>query len=150
MLEDILKLVGGLLICSVKFGVAFLPTIRINGYNFIESVLFGLGSGFIGSFAFIYAGDFLNKLIDRVGTWLRGNRPRKAKKKFTKGMRRLVHIKSRYGLFGIAFFSPLLISIPIGAFLAVRYYRNKKKILLYMMASVAVWSVVFSTANLLF
>lgn len=149
-MKAILKLIGGLLLCSVKFGVAFLPTIRLYDYNFLESVLFGLASGFIGSVAFVYAGDFLNRLIDLVGNRIRGNRPRKIRKKFTKANRRIVSIKSRYGLIGIALVSPILISIPVGAFIAVRYFHNKKKILLYMMASVAVWTVIFSSVNLLF
>lgn len=138
------------MLCSVKFGVAFLPTIRLYGYNFVESMLFGLAAGFIGSAAFIYAGDYLNKLIDLIGNRIRGNRPRKVRKKFTKTNRRIVAIKSRYGLIGIALVSPILISIPVGAFIAVRYFHNKKKILLYMMASVAVWSAIFSSINLLF
>ena len=149
-MEEVLKLIGGLLLCSVKFAVAFLPTIRINGYNFVESILFGLASGFIGNAAFIYAGDYLNKAIDRFTLWVRGSKPRKVRKKFTKTTRRIVYIKSRYGLIGIALLSPIVISIPIGAFVAVRYFHNKKKILLYMMAAVLVWSVVFSTINLLF
>lgn len=147
---NVIKLILGLLLCSVKFGIAFLPTIQANQYNFIQSVLFGLASGLIGNVAFIYAGDFLNKLINRSLDYLRGNKPRKVKKRFSKGMRRLVRIKSRYGLFGIALLSPLVISIPVGAFIAVRYYHNKKKVLLYMMAAVAAWTLVFSSINLLF
>ena len=149
-MEAIIKLIVGLLLCSVKFGVMFVPTIRVNGYNFIESILFGLAAGFLGNLVFIYAGEYLNKGIDRGLDYLRGNKPRKIKKKFTKSTRRLVKVKSKYGLFGIALLSPLFISIPIGAFIAVRYYHNKRKIMLYMMASVATWTLLFSSANLLF
>lgn len=149
-MEALLKLIGGLLLCALKFGMAYLPTIRLNGYNFVEAVLFGLAAGFIGNVAFIYAGDYLNRLINKTVDWIRGKRPRKARKVFSKSKRRLVRIKSRYGLIGIALMSPLLIGIPVGAFIAVRYFHNKKKILLYMMASVLVWSLVFSTINLLF
>lgn len=149
-MQAILKLIGGLLLCSVKFGVAFLPTIRLYNYNFVESMLFGLASGFIGTAAFTYAGDYLNRLINLAGNRLRGNRPRKVRRTFTKTNRRIVAIKSKYGLIGIALVSPILISIPVGAFIAVRYFHNKKKILLYMMASVAVWSAIFSSINLLF
>lgn len=149
-MEAVLKLIVGLLFCSVKFGVMFLPTIRINGYNFFESLLFGMAAGFLGNIIFVYAGDYLSRLIDKIIASVRGNRPKKIKKKFTKSSRRLVKIKSKYGLFGIALLSPLVISIPVGAFLAVRYYHNKKKIMLYMMASVAAWTLLFSSANLLF
>lgn len=145
-----MKHILGILLCSVKFGVAFLPTIRMNGYNFVESVLFGLAAGFVGNVAFIYAGDILNRGINTLASAIRGNRPQKKKKVFTKGSRRMVYIKNKYGLFGIAILSPLVISIPIGAFLAVRYYSDKRKILLYMMASVAAWTLLFSSVNMLF
>jgi len=148
--EEIIKLVAGLFLCAFKFGLAFIPTIKANGYNFVESVLFGLGSGFLGNFMFIYAGDYLNRVINQMVNYFRGNRPRKKKKVFTKNRRRLVKIKSRYGLIGIALVSPIVIGIPVGAFIAVRYYHNKKKILLYMMLSVALWTVALSAVNLLF
>lgn len=150
MAENIVKLVIGLIVCAFKFGLGFIPTVQANGYNFVESVLFGMASGLLGSAAFIYAGDYLNRLIDLIGNRIRGNRPRKVRKKFTKTNRRIVAIKSRYGLIGIALVSPILISIPVGAFIAVRYFHNKKKILLYMMGAITLWSIVLSAINLLF
>jgi hypothetical protein len=63
------------------------------------------------------------------------------KKIFTPQNRRLVNIWRRYGLFGIAFLTPVLISIPIGTIVASRLIPNKKKIFLYMFVSITFWSV---------
>ncbi|MCG9909656.1 MAG: hypothetical protein MH137_00015 [Flavobacteriales bacterium] len=146
-MDKIGGLLAGLLLCSVKFGMAFLPTIRLHGFSFGESVLFGITAGLLGNLVFIYAGDLINRLIERIAERLRKNKPKKFKKKITKSSRRMVLIKAKYGLPGIAFLTPLFLSIPVGNFLAVRYFKNKKLILVYMMASVTAWTVFFSAIN---
>ncbi len=150
MAEKLIGLLTGLLFCSVKFGLAFLPTIRLHHFNFLESVAFGLTAGLLGNLVFIYAGELLNRLFERIGNWLRKGKSKKPRKRFTKNTRRLVAVKSRYGLLGIALLTPLFLSIPVGAFLSVRYFHNKKKILLYQMASITIWTLLISAANLLF
>ena len=56
----------------------------------------------------------------------------------------MVRIKQRYGLIGIAFTTPLLLSIPVGVFLAARYYRSSKTKYLYLIGSNLVWSVIYT------
>ncbi len=63
------------------------------------------------------------------------------KKIFSRQSRRLVKIWTKYGLFGIALLTPVLISIPIGTIVATRLIHNKKKIFLYMFISITFWSV---------
>jgi hypothetical protein len=60
---------------------------------------------------------------------------------FTKKNRRIIKIKRRFGLYGIAFFSPILLSIPMGSFLGERFYKKKGKVILAMTTSVVFWSV---------
>ena len=48
----------------------------------------------------------------------------------------------KYGLFGIAFLTPIFFSIPIGTFIALRFFPNKKKTLPVLAASVFGWSFV--------
>ncbi len=59
-------------------------------------------------------------------------------------------MKQRFGLIGISLLTPLLLSIPLGSFLAVRYFKNKQRILIYMFASILFWSVSISSFQLLF
>lgn len=59
--------------------------------------------------------------------------------------RRIVWLWKHYGLIGIALFTPILLSIPIGTFIATRLVHNKKKIILYMFISVLFWSVLMAS-----
>ncbi len=71
------------------------------------------------------------------------NQDRK-KKIFTRKNRRIIRIKQRYGLFGIAVTTPFLLSIPVGTFLVVRYYRSSKIKFTYLIVSNLVWSVIYT------
>jgi len=72
--------------------------------------------------------------------------PNAAQKKiFTKRSRRFVKLWKRYGLIGIAFLTPVLISIPIGTVIANAFEENKKKIFLYMFFSIVFWSILFTS-----
>ena len=62
---------------------------------------------------------------------------------FTKGTRRIITIKNKFGLAGLAFISPAILSIPLGTFIAERFYKNKTKIILYFNLSVIFWSFTF-------
>ncbi|MCK4749171.1 MAG: hypothetical protein KAT15_19095, partial [Bacteroidales bacterium] len=48
------------------------------------------------------------------------------------------------GLFGIAITTPFLLSIPVGTFLVVRYYRTRKIKFTYLIVSNMVWSVIYT------
>lgn len=147
MWASVLAFISSLLLCSVKFGVVYPITIRAQNYNFLEAVLFGLASGSLGISAFMWAGEWLNRWIDILAIKLRKNTQRKNKKNFTPAKRRMVQIKNRYGMFGIAFLSPVLLSIPVGVFLALRFYDNRTRIFLYMIGGVLFWSVVLALVN---
>ncbi|MBA2613850.1 MAG: hypothetical protein H0U95_17945 [Bacteroidetes bacterium] len=62
------------------------------------------------------------------------------KKIFTKTTRRMIRIKQRFGLAGIAAITPL-ISQPIGAFFAEKFFKDKKKVVLYLSISVIIWAI---------
>jgi predicted neutral ceramidase superfamily lipid hydrolase len=59
---------------------------------------------------------------------------------FTKRNRRLVSIFRKYGLLGIAFLTPVILSIPIGTIVANSFEPNKRKIFLFMFISILFWS----------
>lgn len=136
---DIAGIITAWLLATVKFALVYPSTVLTFNLNFFEALVFGVSAGVAGSYAFIYAGDFLIKKMN-------GLFPKREKKKkrkiFTKRNRRLIRIKNKYGLIGIAALSPVLISIPIGCLIAVRFYHNKKKILLHMAVAVTAWSLI--------
>lgn len=134
-----------LILASVKFAVALPFFIIENKLSFWEGLLFGISSGVFGIITFM----FLSTVILRFWKWLKeqlGIKPTQTKKIFTKRTRMLVRIKSKYGLFGIALFSPIIISIPLGVFLAMRYFKNRKKIFIYMTGGVIIWSLIFASS----
>ncbi|MBK8876124.1 MAG: hypothetical protein IPN13_20495 [Bacteroidetes bacterium] len=67
------------------------------------------------------------------------------KKLFTPRNRKFVRIWRKYGLIGVAFLTPVFISIPIGTIIANAFEDNKKKIFLYMFISIVFWSVFFTS-----
>jgi hypothetical protein len=71
------------------------------------------------------------------------------KKIFTQRTRRIVRIKQKYGLIGIAVSTPLLLSIPVGVFLVVRYYRSSRSKFLYLIASNMAWSAIYTSFYML-
>jgi hypothetical protein len=60
---------------------------------------------------------------------------------FTKNNRMIIKVKKRFGLWGIAFVTPLGITIPLGAFIAERFYRDKKKVILALSVGVLFWNI---------
>ena len=66
------------------------------------------------------------------------------KKIFTRRNRRIVLIKQKYGLVGIALITPFLLSIPVGVFLVVRYYRTSNTKFLYLIGANLLWSVIYT------
>lgn len=155
----ILKIIHIILLASVKY-IITLPYAMLIGLEYKYAVTAVLAGG-IGGFLFFY---YLSK---RVNHWLDYMWPhickaipsfikkrynklciRKAKpevkKIFSKKSRTLVHLKNTYGLWGIIIATPVLLTIPVGAFLASKYYAHQKHIVLYMILSIIVWGGILS------
>jgi len=117
----------------VKLGM---PTaVIVFKYNFIKVILVSCAGGITGNIIFTN----LSAVILR---WMHAYREKRniKKKIFTKSTRRMIRIKHRFGLAGIAAITPL-ISQPIGAFFAEKFFKDKKKIILYLSISVIIWSI---------
>jgi hypothetical protein len=139
------------LIASVKFLFAPFEAERYK-FSFGEAFAITTIGGLIGIFAFYYAGT-------KITTWWRHivaliksvymRRPvavieRKPRKVFTRSRRFVIRVKMRFGLFGIAFVTPCIISIPIGTMIAGNFYRKKKGVMLYFIGSLLFWSLVLN------
>jgi len=136
---------------AVKFAMTFPLAVMQFKFSFLETLLWTNVGGILG----IYFFAFLSEQV--MAWWKRLFRKQRAraraavreKKVFTKRNRRIIRIKQQYGLAGIAFTTPLLLSIPVGTFLVVRYYRTSKTKFSYLIASNLFWSVIY-TAFFLF
>jgi hypothetical protein len=74
---------------------------------------------------------------------------KKEKHIFTRRNRMIVRLKNNYGLWGIVITTPVLLSIPVGAFLASHYFPRNKRMVLYMLASIFAWGILLSSILLL-
>ena len=130
-------------LCTWKFAATFPLAIYAMKMSFTETLLFTNIGGIIGAVVFVFFSDLLIKAYKNF--WPEKLKFKKNKKVvFTKRNRRLVKIKVKYGLYGIVILSPLLLSIPVGAFLTVKYYRTHKSNILWLIAGQIFWSLVYT------
>ena len=141
------QIIVTILLSSVKYAMTFPLVIMQFNFSFLETILWTNVGGLLG----IYFFAFLSEKI--ILWWRRTFRKTRLdgdyehgpqKKVFTKRNRRIVRIKRQYGLIGIAVATPFLLSIPVGAFLVVRYFRNHKARFAYLIASNFLWSLVYT------
>lgn len=126
-------------------------------FSFFETMLWTNLGGMLGIFFFAYLSERLLAWWRR-SWWRRSFRKRlvrpmsseRQKPVFTKRKRRIVYIKQQYGLAGIALSTPVLLSIPLGVFLVVRYYRNHSLRFAYLLASNLLWSVIYTSFYMFF
>jgi hypothetical protein len=136
-----------ILFSSFKFAATFPLVIIQFDFSFFECILWTNVGGIIGIYFFAFLSDRLIAWWKRI--FRRSNRPiledeQQVKKKFTKRNRRIVRVKQKYGLIGIAMITPFLLSIPVGVFLVVRYYHTSKSRFLYLIAANLIWSVIYT------
>ena len=107
------------------------------GLTKFETLLFVFSSSGFWSIFYYYTGA-------KIQDWYNAKFPSKKKKKvFSKRNRKIVALKNKFGAWGLAFLIPL-ISIPISALIASKYFKHDKKIWLKYLLASAFWSVVLT------
>lgn len=138
---------------SFEFGLSFLQTWITTTIGGLAGVLFFffLSRGIIVMYRRFLAAN-ISQFIYQISIYLqKKERLPKAKKRiFTFRNKSLVRIRKRYGLAGIIILTPVLLSIPLGTFLAIKYYPNQKNLLAYLSLSVMAWSFLMSSAISIF
>ena len=136
MWEEILKAIPVFLSSMLKF--VFGP---LAGYaaklNLLTTIVSTIGGMMTAVVAFTYFGNFLR---ERVFKRFFQNR-----KKFTPRNRKITILYKKYGLGGIAFLTPILLTPIGGTLIAVSFGSPKEKIILYMFVSGVAWAIIFST-----
>jgi hypothetical protein len=69
---------------------------------------------------------------------------KKPKRIFTRRNRFITRMKSNYGFWGVIIATPVILTIPIGAFLANKYYAQRRHTVLFMILSIIGWAGVLS------
>jgi hypothetical protein len=126
-----------------KFAATFPFAVYVFNMSFFQTIVYTNIGGLFGIIIFGFLSKGLIKLyIAFCPEMLK--RKRKTIKKFTSWNRRLVWLKAKYGLYGIVFLTPVLLSIPVGTFLVTKYYRHNKLSYLYLLFSQLIWSVIYT------
>ena len=118
----------------VKFGMT--SSAVVMGNMGVSGTISNILGGITGIIVFTYLGSYMR-------AWLLKTYPKRFSKKFNRGSRFLVRIKQHSGLAGIAFLTPILLSIPVGVMLALDLSHQKRKIVTSMALSCIFWSAIF-------
>lgn len=148
-MEKILQILLVIILSATKFLSAPITSLNI-GFGYLETLVITTVGGLIGVVFFFYLSSAIMLLLSKIGAKWGKKKPLKPKKKFTWKNKMIIHIKREYGLIGLAALTPTLLSIPLGTFLAARYFPDKKKVIGYLSASVIVWSVIVSSVVIIF
>ena len=152
------KLFEVLILSGVKFLIA--PTLSFKlGFDFSETVVVTTIGGILGVIFFFFLSEIILRFFKRAWPKIKQSfsmqkseplpvpvikKNTSSKKNFSRKNKFIVLTRRKYGLWGIAFLTPILLSIPLGTFLASKYYKNKKSVLLSLTLSVIGWSIVMS------
>ena len=126
-----------------KFAATFPVAVYVFKMSFFETILYTNIGGLFGIVFFTFLSKGIIRLIEVIRPKNKSSR-KKPKNIFTKRNRRLVTIKNKYGLPGIVFLTPVLLSIPVGSFLIEKYYGKNKINFLFLALSNVVWSFIYT------
>ena len=135
MLGNIGVYIGIYLLCCLKsiFGPLLGPAA---GMSNLEIILITVGGLMTSVFVFTYLGEQIKKNIVPIFI--------KSPKKFTKQSRRMVTIWKKYGIIGVCFLTPLILSPVGGALLVSSVGAPRKKVFLYMFLFGVFWAIVWT------
>ena len=139
-LTEILSILGLLLWSGLKFFTAP-PIMAVAGYTYWETIMVTTLGGFLGVLFFYFLTDIINKYVSPYFQRKKKGDP----KKFTRKNKLIIKAKWRFGLLGLSFLTPSLLSIPLGTMLAAKYFRSDRKTIPYLLMSVVFWSFTLTT-----
>lgn len=101
------------------------------GYSFWEIVFSCIIGAYISASIFFFGSSyFMKRSIRKKASkkaWAEANGlTYKAKRKFTKLNRRIIHIKQKLGKYFVYWALPLFLSIPIGAIVTAKFFKHHR------------------------
>ncbi len=161
----VFKIIQVFLLASVKYVLTF-PFAVLIGLNFEQTLISVTLGGIAGFFFFYHFSGFAIKRFHHVKTFIWKHTPRcvrleyrklmiyrktiTGEKVFTKRNRFIARFRLKFGLPGIIILSPIVLSLPLGAFLLNKYYPKHKFARPYMVLSILSWTAVFVAFALIF
>ena len=135
MIEKILEYIGIYLLACLKS--IFPPLLGpLAGMNNLEIILITLAGLMTSVVVFTFLGERIKTQILPIFI--------KNPKKFSPKSRRMVKIWKQYGIIGVCFLTPLILSPPGGALLVSSVGAPRKQVFLYMLLFGIFWSVIWT------
>lgn len=119
------------LLSTVKF--MFAPASgSAMGLPFWETYLASVAGGTFGAAIFYFSSEWFikythSKKVKKREELERQGLPVPHKKVFTKTNRLIIRIKWRLGIYGICFWAPFFLSVPLGSIIVAKFYGKLKK-----------------------
>jgi hypothetical protein len=100
--------------------------------NFFETYLSCVAGAFLAAFIFYFSSEFFmirahKKRKAELHDSIVNGTPLKFKPKFTRFNKMIVKLKRRLGVYGIAFYAPLFLSVPLGSIVTAKFYGKEKR-----------------------
>lgn len=135
MIEEILKYLGIYLLACLKSILPPLlgPAAGLESWEIIIITVVGLMTSVL---LFTYLGEKIKKHIIPIFV--------KQPKKFTKKSRQMVKLWKKYGIIGICFLTPLILSPPGGALLVSSVGAPRKQVFLFMLFFGLMWATIWT------
>lgn len=99
---------------------------------FLETYLVCLSGALFSTTIFYFMSEFFmlrshqKKIAKYYKAIDRGEKP-KLKKNFTKVNKAIVKLKIKIGVYGVALFAPLFLSVPVGTIITAKFFGKEKK-----------------------
>ena len=103
-------------------------------WGLIPAFLFNFIGGAIGVYIYTYLGEHLRDW------YIKKNRANGTYKVFSKRNKWIIFFRKRLGLKGIAFLSPILITLPLGTAIILTMTKEHNKVIKYMLVSCFFWT----------
>lgn len=159
-MPSLVKIVNVFLLATVKYFYTPIYAFII-GLDFFETIVTLIAGGIFGFFVFYYLSNMLilsarilkpsvikytpEGILNRMRIWKQKRAiKRKNRKKFSKRNKMIVKARSNYGMWGICLLTPVLLSIPLGAFLLRKYYHHRKGAILIMVFAIILEGTIVS------
>jgi len=133
---EILKYLSVYLISMVKFFAGPLTGVAV-GLTYLETVLLTIAGMMTTVIIFSIIGRAFSK-------WWAKRQRAQNKPMFSKKNRRIVQIWNRFGVVGVAFLTPILLTPIVGTVVAALFGAPRKQIFIHMLWSSVIWSALLN------
>lgn len=129
---------GFFLLSTVKFLFAPFGGILAQ-LTFFETYFSCVAGALFSATLFYFSSEyFMKRARDKKRQQLLNGQVKNEKKKFTRTNKGIVKLKSRFGKYGIAFFAPLILSIPLGTIITAKFYGRENGTYLLIILGIVV------------